>query len=112
LYAFSRSTATLFRSGRLTREPPALNISRADLREVLPDESLVSNVEEFCAPPAPAGEDGLPCSAVHSACYVSPYGDFHPCVQFATRQRQARALHRHLEAFAAEVRSSTPATHG
>jgi radical SAM protein with 4Fe4S-binding SPASM domain len=63
----------------------ALNIPRADLREVLHDESIVGSVEEFCAPPAPAGEDvmdGLPCSAGHSACYISPYGDFYPCVQF------------------------------
>jgi radical SAM protein with 4Fe4S-binding SPASM domain len=24
----------------------------------------------------------LPCSAGHTACYVSPYGDVYPCVQF------------------------------
>jgi radical SAM protein with 4Fe4S-binding SPASM domain len=24
----------------------------------------------------------LPCSAGHTACYVSPYGEFYPCVQF------------------------------
>ena len=24
----------------------------------------------------------IPCSAGHSACYVSPYGDVYPCVQF------------------------------
>ena len=26
--------------------------------------------------------DELPCSAGHTACYVSPYGDVYPCVQF------------------------------
>ena len=26
--------------------------------------------------------DSLPCSAGHTACYVSPYGDVYPCVQF------------------------------
>jgi radical SAM protein with 4Fe4S-binding SPASM domain len=26
--------------------------------------------------------DNIPCSAGHSACYVSPYGDVYPCVQF------------------------------
>ena len=24
----------------------------------------------------------MPCSAGHTACYVSPYGDVYPCVQF------------------------------
>jgi len=26
--------------------------------------------------------NALPCSAGHSSCYVSPYGDVYPCVQF------------------------------
>src|SRR5205814_6939883 len=26
--------------------------------------------------------DGLPCGAGHTSCYVSPYGDLYPCVQF------------------------------
>ncbi len=63
----------------------ALNIPRADLKKVMRDPNLVGSVEEFCAPPPAAGEDvmdGLPCSAGHSACYVSPYGDVYPCVQF------------------------------
>ena len=43
--------------------------------------------EEFCAPPAGPLDaedalDTLPCSAGHTACYVSPYGDVYPCVQF------------------------------
>ena len=63
----------------------ALNISREDLRKVMHDRSLVGNIEEFCAPPQAADADvmdGLPCSAGHSACYISPYGDLYPCVQF------------------------------
>ena len=26
--------------------------------------------------------DERPCSAGHTACYISPYGDLYPCVQF------------------------------
>jgi len=63
----------------------ALNIGRADLKEVMRDETIVGDVGEFCAPPAPVTEevlDELPCSAGHSACYISPYGEIYPCVQF------------------------------
>ena len=62
-----------------------LNVGEEDLKRVFRDESLVGNVEEFCAPPLGADEealDSLPCSAGHTACYVSPYGDVYPCVQF------------------------------
>jgi radical SAM protein with 4Fe4S-binding SPASM domain len=62
-----------------------LNVNQASLRQVFRDETLVGNVEEFCATPKHADEndlDGLPCSAGHTACYVSPYGDVYPCVQF------------------------------
>ncbi len=62
-----------------------LNVDDEALRRVFRDESLVGNVEEFCAPPAGVNDDALdmlPCSAGHTACYVSPYGDVYPCVQF------------------------------
>ena len=62
-----------------------LNVDEAALREVFRDGALVGNVEEFCAPPQGVDEealDMLPCSAGHTACYVSPYGDVYPCVQF------------------------------
>jgi radical SAM protein with 4Fe4S-binding SPASM domain len=62
-----------------------LNIDQATLQGVFRDGALVGNVEEFCAPPSgPDAEalDMLPCSAGHTACYVSPYGDVYPCVQF------------------------------
>jgi len=62
-----------------------LNVDEAALREVFRNEALVGNVEEFCAPPQGPDEnalDMLPCSAGHTACYISPYGDIYPCVQF------------------------------
>ena len=63
----------------------ALNVDQGTLREVFRDGALVGNVDEFCAIAAPADESllsMLPCSAGHTACYVSPYGDVFPCVQF------------------------------
>jgi radical SAM protein with 4Fe4S-binding SPASM domain len=62
-----------------------LRIPGTELNQVFHTESLVGNVEEFCAPPQPAGENELesyPCSAGHTGCYISPYGDVFPCVQF------------------------------
>jgi AdoMet-dependent heme synthase len=62
-----------------------LNVDQAALKEVFRNGDLVGNVEEFCAPPAAVDQDdldSLPCSAGHTACYVSPYGDVYPCVQF------------------------------
>jgi radical SAM protein with 4Fe4S-binding SPASM domain len=65
----------------------ALNMDPKTLEEVFHDSTVVGNAEEFCAPPSgPLAEedalDTLPCSAGHTACYVSPYGDVYPCVQF------------------------------
>ena len=63
----------------------ALRIPGSDLKQVFHNQELVGNVEEFCAPPPAPGEDvmdGFPCSAGHTACYISPYGDVFPCVQF------------------------------
>ena len=63
----------------------SLNVDRSALQEVFRNGDLVGNVEEFCAPPTNVDEealDMLPCSAGHTACYVSPYGDVYPCVQF------------------------------
>ncbi len=62
-----------------------LGVDHAALRQVFRDTALVGDVDQFCAIPAQAGEDDLestPCSAGHTACYVSPYGDVFPCVQF------------------------------
>jgi radical SAM protein with 4Fe4S-binding SPASM domain len=62
-----------------------LRIATADLQQVFRNSNLVGDVDEFCAPPGSVDEDmmeGLPCSAGHTACYISPYGDVYPCVQF------------------------------
>jgi radical SAM protein with 4Fe4S-binding SPASM domain len=63
----------------------ALGIPAEALPEVFRNPELVGDVESFCAPPGPATADdldGLPCSAGHTSCYISPYGDVFPCVQF------------------------------
>jgi radical SAM protein with 4Fe4S-binding SPASM domain len=68
-----------------SRSTLALNVEESSLRQIFRDPSLVGDIEEFCAIPAKPGEDDLearPCSAGHTACYVSPYGDVYPCVQF------------------------------
>jgi AdoMet-dependent heme synthase len=62
-----------------------LRLRPNQLSSVLHDPRLLGNVDEFCAPPpgVDAGVlDGYPCSAGHTFCYVSPYGDVYPCVQF------------------------------
>jgi len=63
----------------------SLGIAGPALRQVLRDSTLVGEVDEFCATPAKPRESELestPCSAGHTTCYVSPYGDVFPCVQF------------------------------
>jgi radical SAM protein with 4Fe4S-binding SPASM domain len=62
-----------------------LNAGESVLRALFRDEALVGDADAFCAPPLAPTEDSmdsLPCSAGHTACYVSPYGEFYPCVQF------------------------------
>lgn len=63
----------------------ALRAPRSDIKQAFLNPALVGDVEEFCAPPPPADDkimDGYPCSAGHTGCYVTPYGDVFPCVQF------------------------------
>jgi AdoMet-dependent heme synthase len=63
----------------------ALGIGGQELEQVFRNPELVGNVEEYCAPPSPVDEqvlDELPCSASHTFCYISPYGEVFPCVQF------------------------------
>lgn len=63
----------------------ALNAGESALQRLFRDEAFVGNADEFCAPPPVPDEESmkaLPCSAGHTACYVSPYGEFYPCVQF------------------------------
>jgi radical SAM protein with 4Fe4S-binding SPASM domain len=63
----------------------SLRIPGEELSDVFRNPALVPNMEEFCAPPKPVSADdleGYSCSAGHSFCYISPYGDVYPCVQF------------------------------
>jgi AdoMet-dependent heme synthase len=67
------------------RSPLNLGVNVDALRRVFRDDALVGNSDEFCAIPPQARQDDLevtPCSAGHTACYVSPYGEVFPCVQF------------------------------
>jgi AdoMet-dependent heme synthase len=60
-------------------------VSSEMLHDVFHNPHLVGNAKEFCAPPAPIDDgvlEGYPCSAGHTACYISPYGEVFPCVQF------------------------------
>jgi radical SAM protein with 4Fe4S-binding SPASM domain len=62
-----------------------LNVDRLSLRQVFQDPFLVGTSEDIRSTPSKPNEaelDSLPCSAGHTACYVSPYGDVYPCVQF------------------------------
>ncbi len=62
-----------------------LNIDQKSLAEIFRDPTLLGDAPESCAPPTGPDEDALdstPCSAGHTAAYVSPYGDVYPCVQF------------------------------
>ena len=59
-----------------------LRISEPQLLRVYTDKSLLNPVND---PPPPTDDemlDAQPCSAGHTACYISPYGDVFPCVQF------------------------------
>jgi len=61
-----------------------LRLSAPQMLRVFTDKSLA--VDGFCVPPSGTVDeemlDARPCSAGHTACYVSPYGDVFPCVQF------------------------------
>jgi AdoMet-dependent heme synthase len=62
-----------------------LAVGENTLRQVFRDQALVGDADEFCMLPPKPGEDdmmAMPCSAGHTAAYVSPYGDVYPCVQF------------------------------
>jgi radical SAM protein with 4Fe4S-binding SPASM domain len=66
----------------------ALNMDAGRLAGIMHDTSLLGDqAERLLSPPSgptPLDEayETLPCSAGHTACYVSPYGDVFPCVQF------------------------------
>jgi radical SAM protein with 4Fe4S-binding SPASM domain len=62
----------------------ALRMPETQVLHLFRDRSIVG--EDFCAPPSPDADpemlDAAPCSAGHIACYITPYGDVYPCVQF------------------------------
>jgi AdoMet-dependent heme synthase len=90
----------------------SLNAGHAVLKDLFRDPALVGDAEQFCALPVNADADILedvPCSAGHTACYVSPYGDVYPCVQFPlpsgnVRRNRFLDIWKHSEALN-EVRS-------
>lgn len=62
-----------------------LNVDQNALGQVFRDQSLVRGLDELSAEPVSTEDDdleALPCSAGHISCYISPYGDVYPCVQF------------------------------
>jgi len=62
------------------RTPLALNASESALKDVLRNPAFAADIAEMsdCS----TEMDHVPCSAAHNSCYVSPYGDVYPCVQF------------------------------
>jgi MoaA/NifB/PqqE/SkfB family radical SAM enzyme len=63
-----------------------LRIPTHELEKLMRSPELVGgDIDEYCAPAPEADSDTLestPCSAGHTACYISPYADVFPCVQF------------------------------
>lgn len=62
-----------------------LRVDASALSGVFHNSHLVGDVETFCAPPGAVDDEvreSLPCSAGHTSCYISPYGEVYPCVQF------------------------------
>ena len=68
------------------REILKLGLGVPQLKDVFRNPEIVGDEgDELCAPPPPVTDDvldELPCSAGHTACYISPYADVFPCVQF------------------------------
>lgn len=63
----------------------SLRLPAEELRAIFQDERLIENAAEFCAPPRAIDDgirEGFPCSAGHTSCYITPWGDVYPCVQF------------------------------
>lgn len=77
----------------------SIGVRQDTLREVFRDQALIGDVDEFCTIAAPDDDNSLaalPCSAGHTTCYVSPYGDVYPCVQFPLPTGNIRS-HRFLD---------------
>ena len=83
------------------------------LLRVFTDKSLVGEIRA-AEPSLPTDEEcwtARPCSAGHTACYISPYGDVYPCVQFPlptgnVRQQRFDDIWRRLAAAEGGARDS------
>ena len=62
---------------------PLINqIGKSDLQNILSDPLLKLNLRNEPAEYMDNNITDLPCGAAHTTCYISPYGDIFPCVQF------------------------------
>jgi len=62
-----------------------LNIPQDELASLFHNPLLNGGKDTTCLPPPPVDDDildGTPCSAGHTALYISPHGELWPCVQF------------------------------
>ena len=86
----------------------SLGIDRDTMREVFRDSSPGRECRRILRNSGRGGPGHtgrtLPCSASHTTCYVSPYGDVFPCVQFPlpTGNVRKQQLHRHLATLGAD----------
>jgi radical SAM protein with 4Fe4S-binding SPASM domain len=62
----------------------ALRMPTTEILRLFKDRSIVGDDFGISAPIEidPETLDAAPCSAGHIACYITPYGDVYPCVQF------------------------------
>lgn len=66
--------------------PVALGLEKQELlpilnnRELNPPAAIAKSLSS-AEKATPDPYDGIPCSAGHNSCYISPYGDVYPCVQ-------------------------------
>jgi AdoMet-dependent heme synthase len=87
-----------------------MGVHDGGLRDVLRDPSFAGDVEEVCGVDDTENVlSAIPCSAGHSSCYISPYGEVFPCVQFPlatgnVRQQRFIDIWRHSDRMN-EVRS-------
>jgi hypothetical protein len=89
----------------------ALRIPGEELPEIFRNPALVASQEEFCEPPKPpSAEDleGYSCSAGHSFCYISPYGDVFPLrpVSPSHGKHPSAEVFGYLESFPGDERGS------
>jgi radical SAM protein with 4Fe4S-binding SPASM domain len=88
-----------------------LGVSTTALEKLFHNPNLTGGAGA-CVPPPPVTDDildGLPCSAGHTACYISPHGELWPCVQFPVvcgdlRQSRFAEIWKHSSRLA-EIRS-------